>query len=229
MFWTEDNSNSTEYKVPDDVVDISFKLDCRTLPLDHAHALANELLNHLPWLAEEEQAGIHQIHVAESGNGWQRPEDPENEVLCLSRRTKMQVRVPKHRIDEALGLEGVTLDIEGHTLSIRDGSIKPFLALPTLFARYVASDVDQDETGFLQAMAQQIQAMGIPVKKLMAGKQSRIQRGDDVIYTRSLMVADLKQEDSIQLQQTGIGSGRLHGCGLFIPQKGIKAVNAQGE
>jgi hypothetical protein len=46
------------------------------------------------------------------------------------------------------------------------------------------------------------------------------------VFTRSLMVADLASEDAIKLQQEGIGPGRKFGCGLFLPQKGIKAVKA---
>jgi len=38
------------------------------------------------------------------------------------------------------------------------------------------------------------------------------------------MVADLEPEQSVRLQQIGIGPGRTIGCGLFIPHKGIAAV-----
>ena len=54
----------------------------------------------LPWLADDDRAGVHLIHVAESGNGWMRPEDAENEMLYLSRRTKMTLRLPKEYIEE---------------------------------------------------------------------------------------------------------------------------------
>ena len=45
-------------------------------------------------------------------------------------------------------------------------------------------------------------------------------------YLLVLMVADLTPEAAIKLQQEGLGEGRKFGCGLFLPQKGIKAVNA---
>jgi len=44
--------------------------------------------------------------------------------------------------------------------------------------------------------------------------------------TRSLMVAELKQAESVRLQQHGMGEGRKLGCGIFLPQKDIKAVNS---
>jgi hypothetical protein len=70
MYWHDENDSPETYQVPDDIVDIAFKIDCRTLPLDHAQALSTALHTALPWIAEEPDLGIHTIHVAESGNGW---------------------------------------------------------------------------------------------------------------------------------------------------------------
>ncbi len=44
------------------------------------------------------------------------------------------------------------------------------------------------------------------------------------IQTRSIMIADLRAEESVRLQQEGIGPMRHMGCGIFIPHKGIDAV-----
>lgn len=227
MFWSEDNDAKKEFVIPDDVVDIAYKLECRNLPLDHAQALADAIQSALPWFADESRTGLHLIHVAESGNGWYRPEDPENEVLCLSKRTRMSLRIPRHRIDDAHALTGQTLDIDGYELTVREGAIKSLSALPTMFARYVIAEEDQDEHAFLSTMAKILRdEMAISVKKLMAGKQHRMRMADGPVFTRSLMVADLTPEDAVKLQQEGIGAGRKFGCGLFLPQKGIKAVKA---
>lgn len=228
MFWSDDNNAKKEFVIPDDVVDMSYKLECKTLPLDHAQALSDAIQAALPWFAQEAQTGLHLIHVAESGNGWYRPEDPDNEVLCLSRRTRMTLRLPRHRVDDAHALTGQTLDIDGYELTVREASIKPLSALPTLFARYVMAEEHQDEHAFLGRMAETLREMEVPVKKLMAGKQHRMRMADGPVFTRSLMVADLSPEDAVKLQQEGIGPGRKFGCGLFLPQKGIKPVNGEG-
>lgn len=228
MFWSEDNDSKNEFQITNDVVDLSFKLECKTLPLDHAQALADAIQSALPWFIQETRTGLHLIHVAESGNGWYRPEDPENEVLCLSKRTRMTLRVPQHRIDDAQALIAQTLDIDGYALTVGDATIKPLSAMPTQFARYVVAEVDQDENDFMSSMAAMLREMDIPVKKLMAGKQHRMRLADGPVFTRSLMVADLAPEDAIRLQQEGLGQGRKFGCGLFLAQKGIKAVNADG-
>jgi CRISPR-associated protein Cas6 len=227
VFWSDDIEKKPEFEVPDDIMDVAFSLSCKTLPIEHAHALSIALQDFLPWLPEEEGAGVHLIHVAESGNGWMRPEDPENEVLCVSRRTKMTLRLPKERIDEAKSrLLNQTLDIEGHSLTIGEGSEKPFVALPTLFSRYVVTEEQHDEMAFLQWAAEQLKSMNIPIRKMMAGKQNAFKTPEGPIYTRSLMIAELEPEHSVLIQQRGMGPHRHMGCGLFMPQKGIKAVNS---
>ncbi len=47
---------------------------------------------------------------------------------------------------------------------------------------------------------------------------------DGTVHTRSLMLANLSQQGSVRLQQTGLGPRREMGCGIFIPHKGIDAV-----
>lgn len=229
MFWTDDTAAKNEFVIPDNIVDISFKLECKALPLDHAWSLSQALLQVLPWLAEDEHAGVHLIHVAESGNGWHRPDDPENDVLYLSKRTRMTLRIPKRQIDAAHRLTGKTLTIDGNALTIGEGSIKLLSTLPTLFARYVVTDSAMDEQQFLSRAAQQLKAMDIPVLKLMAGKQSLMRLPQGPIATRSLMVADLTPAHSVRLQQEGLGIGRQYGCGLFLPQKGINSLKSDTE
>ena len=224
MFWSEDKAGKEEFKVSDDVVDLVFKLECKMLPLEHAYALSQAIQSVLDWIQSDELAGIHQIHVAESGNGWMRPEDPTNEVLHLSRRTRLTLRVPKERIADAQRLSGQVLDIDGYSLGIGEASIKLLSELSPLFSRYVVCDAAMSEEQFLFNVADQLQAMDIPVKKMLAGKQHVIQTPDGHLSTRSIMVADLEKEHTVRLQQRGIGPGRHLGCGIFVPQKGIKPV-----
>ncbi len=227
MYWQDDDDKKQGFQVPDNIVDLAFEMKCRSLPVDHAYALSDAIHQALPWFADEVDAGLHLIHVAESGNGWIRPEDPENEVLYVSRRTKLTLRLPKHRIGDAENLIGQQLDIDGHPLELTKSTTKLLQALPTLFARYVMSSEQESEMEFMERMAELIKAFDIPVRKMMPGRSHRFQTPDGEIYTRSLMLADLSNEDAVTLQQKGIGEGRKIGCGLFVPHKGIKAVNSE--
>ena len=224
MYWSDDQEKKPAFVVPDDVVDLAYRFSGPTLPLDHAHALSSELLSVLPWLADEPQAGVHLIHGAASGNGWYRPEDPENELLHLSRRSRMRLRVPSHRLDDARALTGKTLDVDGHALEMGESTVCKLSSLSTLFARYVITDADRDEEDFLAQAAEQLQALDITARKMLGGIMHTMQFPDGPVHTRSLMVAELEPEQSVRLQQLGLGPGRSFGCGLFLPHKGIKPV-----
>lgn len=225
MFWNEEKQEDTGYKVPDDVVDLSFAISCKCLPMDHAHALSEALQAALPWFSDEETAGIHLIHGAESGNGWYRPQDTEGAMLHLSRRTRMTLRVPKERIEAARTLEGRLLDIAGYPLEIGAASIKELSALSTLFARHVVmAEADLSEAEFLQAVVSEMRGLGIRVNKILCGRAHDLHTPDGTLHTQSVMVAELQPEEAVTLQQKGIGPGRKMGCGLFLPHKGIKPV-----
>lgn len=225
MFWQENTDENEVYQVPKDIVDVSFALRCKTLPLDHAWSLSQALQQLLPWLTQEPTAAVHQIHVAESGNGWYRPDDPENQLLHPSRRTRMSIRVPQHRLAEVQALSGQTLDIEGHDLQIGESKIKELSRMTTIFSRYVDLCGDEDEARFLQNCAEQLRAQGIQVKKMMSGQLHRHQTPEGPRLTRKLMLSDLSVEESVALQQQGFGPGRELGFGVFLPHKGIDAVN----
>lgn len=225
MFWNEDKK-SNEYQISDDIVDMSFAIKCKCLPLEHMVELSETLFDELPWLKSENLAGIHPIYGAESGNGWERPNDP-NELLYFSRRQKMTLRLPKERINEAEKLTGRNLKVAGYEIEIGKHTIKKLSNLPTTFCRSVMTATGMNEEVFLEWAFEELKLINIPVRKMMAGMERIVKLpNNESRITRSLMVAELKKDESIQLQQLGLGEGRKLGCGLFMPQKDIKAVNS---
>jgi CRISPR-associated protein Cas6 len=222
MLWDE-NEKQTEYVVPDNMVDLFYKIDCKQVPTMHAWELSQALFGVLPWLADEPEAAIQQIHGATTGNGWERP--PDDEIMHLSKRARMHLRVPRHRIDDAAQLTGAVLDIAGYAVVIGDAMVKPLNPITTLFARYVAVPEAMDEDGFIEWVSGELELRGIKLRKALCGISHIIQTPDRIIETRSLMIAELDKALSIALQEQGVGSDRHLGCGVFIPHKGIKAVD----
>jgi CRISPR-associated protein Cas6 len=225
MFW-QDTPGGHDEPAGEDIVDLAFRLSGGTLPLEHAHPLSLALLAALPWLAEEPRCGIHQIHVAASGNGWMRPQGDARQVLNLSRRTRLTLRLPRHRLAAAGDLRGCSLDVAGHCLQVGEARERPLLASSTLFARYVvcAEGGLEDEEIFVDRVAGLLRDMGITPTKLLCGMTSTIDLPLAPLMARSLMVAALPPDASLQLQRRGLGGGRLTGCGLFVPHRGIEAV-----
>ena len=226
MFWEEDEDKTLPYEVPDDVIDINFSIKSKALPLNHAWVLSKEIQQALPWMKNDPVAGIHQIHVAESNNGWLRPDDDEEGALLYpSHRTKLSLRIPGKKLKEAQALTGQRLSLDGHEISIGKSRKKELTNASVIFARYVASSKDEDENSFLQRIHNDIQTLtDVKVKKMLCGKSHSISTPGGDIFTRHLMIADLDSDPSIKIQQFGLGEYRQLGCGLFLPHKGIKTL-----
>ncbi|MGB7931248.1 MAG: type I-MYXAN CRISPR-associated protein Cas6/Cmx6 [Gammaproteobacteria bacterium] len=227
MYW-EERDNKKTVSWPDDVVDLVYPIACHTLPVDHSYALGQAVVQVLSWLPEEEGSGVHPIQVAISAHGWERPAGADD-LLHLSKRTRLVLRVPRQRMEDAKALVGRELVVRGQTLIITgEPVVRPLQPNATLYSRNVALSAD-DEDGFLHMAAELLEKLDIPVRKMLPGKITVIDTPDGPLATRSLMLADLAAEESIHLQQRGLGPCRYFGCGLFIPYKGIKAVNRQSE
>ncbi len=225
MYWNEDKKTE-EFQVSDDIVDLSFVIKCKCLPLEHMQALSESLCTVLPWLEDDKFTGIHPINGAESGNGWVRSNDP-NELIYLSRRQKMTIRLPKEHLESAESLVGTTINVDGHDIEIGKSSIKKLSDLPTAFCRSIMIDGRMVEDDFLQWAFEELKRLDITVHKMMAGKERVTKLPDNSErVTRSLMLAELEKAEAVRLQQHGLGEGRKLGCGIFMPQKDIKAVNS---
>ena len=217
MYWKENELDDQEFVVPDDVVDLVYTIQCDALPVDHAHALSSAIQEALPWFRDEEQTALHLIHGAESGNGWERPEG-EGDVIYLSRRTKLTLRLPRHRLDEARELTGMELDVAGNSIQIKEAKTRLFSTSHTLFSRHIV-DAGDSEDEFIEQSVVDLKSLGLKFKKVLCGRSHSLQTPEGTLQTRSLMVAELQPADAVTLQQSGIGNYQKLGCGLFIPHK----------
>ena len=225
MRW-EEESNGAALARDADVADVAFRLSGRWLPVDHAWALRDAVVTILPWLEDEPGAGIHSIHVAASGNGWERPGLESGGMLSLSRRTPLVLRVPVHRADGTGALGDCRLDVGGCEIATGARQRRPLRPARAVFARYVLDDEGDDEERFLERIAAELEARPIVARKLLCGRSHRIETANGVLTARSLLIADLSRDDSLAIQCRGIGTGRLLGCGLFVPHKDIGPVHA---
>lgn len=217
MYWQEE-SNDQQFTVPENVVDLMYQIDCPTLPVDHAWGLLQEIRGILDWFGDDPNDGLHIIHGADSGNGWERPQGSDD-LLYLSRRVKLILRLSSEKIDQARTLCGNRLQLDGHSMAI--GSCKPRRLGMTnfLYARYVAGPPESSEDQFIDWAVAELSRLGVKFKKVLAGKSCHLSKPEGLLETRSLLVANLSFADAVTLQESGIGPYRAMGCGLFNPQK----------
>ncbi len=209
---------------PEPMLDVSFRLNGGSLPVDHARALNAAITRCLPWFPGEPRAGVHLIRVAASGNGWLRPEPAAGELLQLSRRTRLTLRVPERRLRDTAALSGQALDIDGHIIETGESKVRRLVPSATLAAHYVTSGFAQDEADFVHWLTAELAKLGVAAPKVLCGRSDTITGPAGPLDTRGVLVAELAPEASLRVQARGLGEARKLGCGLFVPCRDIGPV-----
>lgn len=195
-----------------DMIDLAFAVHGKVLLRDHAHALQQALCAQLPWLAQDPLAGIHAVKLV-----------PGSETLALlSARTRLLLRVSTRRLDELRALEGRELNVAGSVLRLGGCQARQLLPLATLYASRVASD-SADELVFMAGIEEELARLEIGGQRI-CGKRRHMAVGVGSTHVFSLMLHALSPQQSLRLQQLGLGAHRLLGCGIFVPHKSAAAV-----
>ncbi len=195
------------------VEDVLFDLTGSEIPADHGEILHAAISPLLPWLDGCPGAGIHPIHGAPTGR---------NETLVINRRVKLVLRVPIERMADVACLTGTEIDCGVGTLKLGPAKEKQLLPFAHLYAPMVDFGVE-DEVAFLEAARVELDKMGVSCG-LIPGKKRKMHLPEGDIQGYSLMLHDVGQEQSLRVQEQGLGLHRSHGCGLFVPHKSIKEV-----
>ncbi len=204
------------------MIDLAFIVDCKTLIYDHAYELSNQITKILPWLDENNLNGIHMLHGPGEGNGWVRS---TAEKIFLSKRTRLIIRIPKEKIELTKKLEGTELKVFDDILLIGKSYEKPLMPTKDLFSKFVAVNNKISEEEFLVKTENELLEIGISPKNVICGKTNSLQIGSEIKFTRSLMLPGLSKQESLLVQDIGLGEDRIFGCGLFLPHKSIDAIS----
>jgi CRISPR-associated protein Cas6 len=142
--WQEDTRKKSAAS-DSEMVDLSFSVDCKELPYDHAYELSSELIKLIPEIKNDKRNAIQTLHGPMSGNGWVRA-DGEN--IFLSKRAKLCLRVRKDHVEKIKEIEGKKIKLFGNDLNIGKSKMKSFLVVRDLFCRFVSCNEDLQRISF---------------------------------------------------------------------------------
>jgi CRISPR-associated protein Cas6 len=194
------------------VADLRFELKGERLPLDHGQALAEAVCGELPWLPDEPGAGIHSV----------RGVPMDGEMLGISRRARLTLRLPRARLDEALALAGRSLRLGAQALQVGPGKPWPIVPSDTVYARLVIAG-PAEERPFADALDALLHAIGVTCQVVL-GRPRALATRAGVRRGFSVLLHGMTPELSLRLQEQGLGELRLQGCGIVVPYKSIAAV-----
>lgn len=200
-----------------------------SLPLDHGYLLYSSISKLQASLHQADWLAIHPINGTPGGVG----------SLKINRSSRLRFRIPAENLGQLINLAGkrLTLSHRGgiSRLTIGVPEVYPLRPAPNLFSRYVAiklsaiekTDQSPDREMFLAAVKAQMERMSFRgTVWIDDGRDSHgreygrrvIHIKDKAIVAYSVYIRDLSEEDSLKLQEVGIGGRRRMGCGIFVPQ-----------
>jgi CRISPR-associated protein Cas6 len=203
------------------VIDLSFVLVGKTIPLDHGYSLFSAICRIVPALHGDRTLGVHPIRGRQTGPG----------ALALDGHSRLRIRLPSERITPYIALAGKELDVEGHHVRVGIPSVQALVPAATVAARLVTfrhaltpSELEEDvrrELARLEITATPEFVLstkpafsGQPIRRVLRVKNKRV-------IGFALRITGLTAEGSIRLQETGIGGRRRMGCGVFVPFKEV--------
>lgn len=185
-------------------VDLCFKITGKNLSVDHGFALYGAISRILPSIHEAKEVGLKMVRGRYVGNG----------LLDISPQSELVLRIPAEYIRDLLPLAGKSLDVQGHRLNVGIPVTRALVPAAALFSPLVTTRNGQDQSRFETEMFSQMGLLGVN-GRLSIGKRRTFGIHGKQVVGYSLLVSELSAEESIVLQEQGLGGRRKMGCGVF--------------
>lgn len=211
------------------VVDVQFKLTGKQIPVDHGYRLFSAVSELVPGLHKRDEVGIAPIFGRLAGS----------RVLAIGENSFLTIRLPSELIVMVMPLAGKTLRIGDGEIRVGVPQTKALVPSARLYSHLAVIKGFMQPDTFLEAARRQLTEMNVKDSRPSLVEQSRIvetnvgkNSGSHSPYLRrtirihdkeivgfALRVEDLTAEESIRLQERGIGGRRRFGCGVFFPER----------
>ena len=192
-------------------VDLAFRLNGSAITVDHGYALYAALSQIVPEMHQATDIGVQPIRGVYSGNG----------KLQLSDSSRLVLRLPDTAIRPYLKLAGKRLKVDEYPLSVGIPEIRMLLPVACLRARLVTIKGFLQEEEFLAAATRQLQQFGVHGQAHI-GERRTFRIKDKQVVGFEMFVTQLTAEESVILQENGLGGRRKMGCGIFVPGGGAE-------
>lgn len=190
-------------------VDLAFRLNGSAIAVDHGYALYAALSRIVPEIHQANDIGVQPIRGIYTGNG----------KIQLSPTSRLIVRLPDEAIRPYLKLAGKRLVVDDSPLSVGVPEVRMLLPVARLRARLVTIKGFLQEEEFLAAAMRQLQQLGVNGRAHL-GEHRTFRIKDKQVVGFEMFVTQLTAEESLDLQENGLGGRRKMGCGVFVPWGG---------
>jgi CRISPR-associated protein Cas6 len=190
-------------------IDLHFHLAGQTVRVDHGYALFAAVSRCLPEFHQTQDARLALIRGRYIGSG----------LLQLLPRSRLTLRLPADQTALHINLAGKVLDLDGCKVRVGVPHSQGLEPAAALHAHIVTTKNGQDQERFATEIQRQLETQGCQ-GKITVGKRRTFAVHSKQVAGYSLLVSELTAEESITLQEQGLGGRGKMGCGFFQPWRG---------
>ena len=195
-------------------IELQFHLSAQKIPVDHGYMLFSALSRYLPLHHKEDVGEGKEVRIAlirgrYAGNG----------LLKLLPSSRITFRLPSGKAALYINLAGKALDLAGHEVRVGMPKSQRLVPATTLYAHLVTTRNGLVRKRFEQEILRQLDEQGCQ-GRVTIGKRRTFSIHGKKIVGYSLLVSELSAEESLVLQEKGVGGRGKMGCGFFYPWKG---------
>lgn len=209
-------------------IDVVFRLSGSSIPADHGYLLYSAVTDIIPSIHGDEEVGIHPISGIPVGG----------RLISLTDNSSLILRISPDRMGQILALAGNKLRLDDHYINVGVPHAKVLQSVPRLYSRLVVIKGFMEPERFLEAARRQLDEMNVEGDLKLVDLRDILNKSEDrqggtrsPLLRRTLRIKDkeivgfavqvdsLNNEESLKVQELGMGGRRRFGCGIFIPNK----------
>jgi len=201
-------------------VELNFPVQGKYLPADHNYGLYAAFVHLIPELRQQTMLSILTVPGYGDGQG----------KILLTEQSHLKIRVPVSQIPLVYQLAGKRVCIGMHQILIGIPQTSILQPASRLRARIVTIKGYTEPESFLSAAQRQLDYLGIsgeisiPIDRNGNPSRKTIKIKRYTIVGFTIQVSGLSHENSLYLQQLGLGGKHHMGCGIFVPYQGGRSV-----
>jgi CRISPR-associated protein Cas6 len=219
------------------IIELSFPLGGTPLPYDHGYLMYRAVARIVPWVVEPAQLDMAIVPIQGS---------PHGGFVHLTRTSRLAFRLNDGDVEKLLPLSDRLLVIDAATLRLGRPTEFRLRPVPGLASPFVAAEHVRHSDEVLEWLKAEFLALDIRAVPTLRQRRGRSaspvgpdRRSFDCPYERhhrqiedrsvvgwEVQVFGLAPEESVRLQERGVGPGRRYGCGVFMPVIGERPRSA---
>jgi len=177
---------------------------------DHGYHLYSALSKTLTVVHSENGIAIHPIRGRQIGD----------RLMQLMPWSRLQIRTPQDRIGELVSLAGQQIRIGDRPLRLGVPSVRALIPSTAIRSRMVTIKGFMDPETLAEAVRRQLDALEIGEQAIFTvGKRRTIRIRNKEVVGFEVILEGLTAQESIAIQEAGIGGRRHLGCGVFASMK----------